>query len=265
MKKTTSDKTKAFARVVAVIPARYASTRFPGKPLALIAGVPMIQRVYDRVKAATSVAEVLVATDDERIARAVRAFGGRVAMTSPDHASGTDRIAEAVTGLDADLIVNVQGDEPLLPPQVIDRLVAAMRSSQAEMGTVAVPFAMASPELRNPNVVKVVVTAAGSALYFSRAPIPFLREGGEGMEPLWHWGIYAYRREFLEQFVRWPQSRLEKCEKLEQLRALENGARIQVLVEAGFPSAGVDVPADVPRVEQLLREQAKSNTCAMKV
>ncbi|MFA4945337.1 MAG: 3-deoxy-manno-octulosonate cytidylyltransferase [Lentisphaeria bacterium] len=241
-------------RVVAVIPARYGSSRFPGKPLALIAGKSMIQRVVERARSATLVDEVLVATDDERISRAVEAFGGRAVMTSPEHPSGTDRIAAAVRGVSAGLVLNLQGDEPLLPGRVIDELVRQMRSSRAEMGTVAVPLAPGSPEFANPNVVKVVVNAAGDALYFSRAGIPFQRTDGEPAGALWHWGVYAYRREFLERFVGWPPSRLERCEKLEQLRALEHGARIRVLVETEARSTGVDTPEDVARVEALLRE-----------
>ncbi len=251
--------TNTLFRTVAVIPARYGSTRFPGKPLALIAGKMMIQRVYERARAAKAVDEVLVATDDERIRCAVESFGGRAVMTSPDHPSGTDRIAEAVRGVAADLVLNLQGDEPLLPPRVIDDLVAAMRSSQAEMGTVCVPLDLQSAEFANPNIVKCVINARSEALYFSRATIPFQRDAGAGgMPALWHWGIYAYRRDFLEQFVKWSPSRLELCEKLEQLRALENGARIRVLVETRSRSTGVDAPEDVARVETLLREQGEA-------
>lgn len=248
----------AAGRVVAVIPARYGSSRFPGKPLALIAGKMMIQRVVERAQSAASVDEVLVATDDPRIAKAVESFGGRAVMTSPDHPSGTDRIAEAVRGIGADLVLNVQGDEPLLPGRVMDELVAAMRSSHAEMGTVAVPLDPRSAEFANPNIVKVVLNEAGEALYFSRATIPFQRADGAVAGGLWHWGIYAYRRDFLERFVTWPPSRLEQCEKLEQLRALEHGARIRVLVETKARSTGVDTPEDVVRVEALLRERGEA-------
>lgn len=244
-------------RTVVVIPARYASTRFPGKPLALIAGRPMIEWVYRRAKAATSVDEVLVATDDPRIAQAVAGFGGRAVMTDPDLPSGTDRVAAALRGVEADLVINVQGDEPVLPSRVIDALVAAMRASQAEMGTVAVPLGLTSAEFKNPNVVKVVVNHQGLALYFSRAQIPYPRDGQAACEALWHWGIYAYRREFLEQYISWPPSRLEQCEKLEQLRALENGVRIQVIIEREAQSAGVDVPEDVAKVEALLRARGE--------
>jgi 3-deoxy-manno-octulosonate cytidylyltransferase (CMP-KDO synthetase) len=241
--------------VIGVIPARYASSRFPGKPLALIGGKPMIQWVVERATAARSLQRVVVATDDDRIATAVRGFGGSVAMTSPDHPSGTDRIAEAVAGEAADLVVNIQGDEPLLPPRVIDDLVALMQHTAAEMGTVAVPLDPQRPEFRNPNVVKVVVNAAGEALYFSRATIPYQRADGDATRALWHWGIYAYRKSFLARFITWPPGILERCEKLEQLRALEHSARIQVLIEENAQSIGVDTPDDVHRVEQLLRER----------
>ncbi|MDT8391244.1 MAG: 3-deoxy-manno-octulosonate cytidylyltransferase [Lentisphaeria bacterium] len=238
-------------RTVAVIPARHASTRFPGKPLAVIAGKPMVQWVYEKARGAASVDEVIVATDDQRIIDAVAAFGGRAVMTSPDHLTGTDRIAEAVKELDADLIVNIQGDEPLVPSDVVDRLVAAMRSSGAEMGTVAVPFEYSANAPENPNAVKVVTDSNGFALYFSRSLIPFPRAGGRPVEPLLHWGLYAYRRDFLYDFVSWPPGRLEQCEMLEQLRALENGARIMV-IQAAVRSIGVDTPEDVAKVEGAL-------------
>lgn len=246
---------ETMSRTVAVIPARYGSSRFPGKPLALIAGKPMIQWVVERAQAARTIDDVLVATDDERIAAVVRGFGGTPVMTSSDLPSGTDRVAAALVGTAADLVVNVQGDEPLLPARVIDELVRRMRQSGAEMGTVAVPLSPERPEFSNPNVVKVVVNAAGDALYFSRASIPFQRRDGNPLEAYWHWGIYAYRRDFLERFVTWPPGLLEGCEKLEQLRALEHGARIQVLIERQAQSAGVDVPDDIAKVEALLRAE----------
>lgn len=240
-----------YRQTIAVIPARYGSTRFPGKPLAMIAGRPMIQWVYEKAAGATRVDDVLVATDDRRIAAAVESFGGRAVMTSPNHSTGTDRIAEAVEGTEADLIVNVQGDEPLVPSEVIDRLVVTMRESGAEMGTVAVPFAYSANPPENPNAVKVVTDSQGYALYFSRGLIPHPREGGTAVEPRLHWGLYAYRRDFLKRFVSWPAGRLEKCEMLEQLRALENGARIMV-IEAEVRSIGVDMPEDISRVEPWL-------------
>jgi len=243
-------------RTVAVIPARFGSTRFPGKPLAMIGGRPMIQWVYARAMQAAEIDDILVATDDQRIAAAVAGFGGRAVMTSAEHTTGTDRIAEAIAGTEADLVVNLQGDEPLLPPSVIDNLVGAMRRSDAEMGTVAVPFSQTDAAATDPNAVKVVVDAQGRALYFSRSLIPFPRAGGTAVTPLLHWGIYAYRREFLDRFVTWPRGKLEGCEMLEQLRALENGAVIRtIIVEAS--SIGVDVPGDVERVERILRERGE--------
>ncbi len=243
-------------KVLCVIPARYASSRFPGKPLAPIAGKPMIQWVCERAAAAETVDEVLVATDDSRIREAVRAFGGRAVMTRPDHPSGTDRIAEAVRPRNAAIIVNLQGDEPLMPPEIIDRLVRAMQEDQAEMGTVAVPFDHAGGNPEDPNRVKVVLDARGFALYFSRAPIPFPRPGGQPLVPLWHWGLYAYRRDFLDRFVRWPPGRLEQCEKLEQLRALENGARIRVVVcTPPGPTLAVDTPEDLAEVARILENR----------
>lgn len=247
----------ATPHTVAVIPARYASSRFPGKPLALIAGRPMIQRVVEQVRACPAIDAVLVATDDERIVRAVEAFGGTAVMTRADHATGTDRIAEAVQGSAADLVLNVQGDEPLMPPEVLTALVQHMRRSGAEMGTAAVPFARAGRDPADPNAVKVVVNADSQALYFSRSLIPHCRQGGVAVEPLLHWGVYAYRRDFLQRFVSWPRGRLESCEMLEQLRALEHGARIFVL-QTEAVSVGVDVPSDIALVERLLREQGKA-------
>jgi len=244
-------------RVVAVIPARYQSVRFPGKPIVPIAGKPMIQWVHQRASAAATIDDVLVATDDPRIADVVEGFGGKPVMTSPDHPSGTDRIAEAVEGAGADWVVNVQGDEPLLPADVIDRLVRDTVRANAEMGTAAVPFGPnAVDAIQDPNNVKVVLDRRGFALYFSRAPIPFPRTGGVPVMPLHHWGLYVYRSDFLGQFVQWPEGDLERCEKLEQLRALENGARIMV-IQADEPSPDVNVPEDVVRVEAILRERGE--------
>ena len=244
-------------RTVAVIPARYASSRFPGKPLALIAGQSMIQRVYAQVAACPAIDDVVVATDDERILTAVKGFGGMAVMTRSDHATGTDRIAEAVAALEADLILNVQGDEPLMPPAVLGDLVQHMRRTGVEMGTAAVPFRLTGRDPADHNAVKVVVDQRSFALYFSRSLIPHCRAGGVAVEPLLHWGLYAYRREFLTEFVSWPRGRLEMCEMLEQLRALEQGARIYVL-QTEHVSVGVDVPGDVALVERLLREPRKA-------
>lgn len=240
-------------KTIAIIPARYGSTRFPAKPLALIQGKPMIQWTYESTCNCGDFAQVAVATDDQRIFDAVKSFGGNVIMTSTDCRTGTDRIWEAVQGTDADLIVNVQGDEPLIPAGVLHQLVEEMKASGADMGTVAVPFSVAGRDPMDPNAVKVVLDKRNLALYFSRSPIPFCREGGEPCEALLHWGLYAYTRSFLERFVSWPTGRLEACEKLEQLRALENGAKICVIVTEER-TADVDVPEDIRRVEELLAQ-----------
>jgi len=244
--------------VLALIPARYASTRFPGKALTLIAGRPMIEHVFTRAKAAAGVDRVVVATDDERILKTVQAFGGEAVLTRPDHPSGTDRLAEAVDllgALDEDVVVNVQGDHPLLNPALLERLVQPLFSDRAPaMATPAVPFS--DPVLvRNPNVVKVVFDQSLRALYFSRAPIPWPREG-ESITYHWHIGLYAYRAAFLRRFVTLPQGRLETLEKLEQLRALEHGYAIQViLAERAEPD--VNVPEDVARVEAFLKMEGQ--------
>ena len=235
-----------------IIPARYASTRFPGKPLAPLAGKPMIRHVCEKA-AASKAGLVAVATDDRRIADAVESFGGRAVMTSPAHPSGTDRIAEALTILGGgyDLVVNVQGDEPLIPTSVIDELIDVMRAdSELPMATVAVP---GNRETMTENNVKVVFGSNGNALYFSRSMIPFLRSGGADCGVWLHWGIYAYRRSTLEKFVALPPGKLENAEKLEQLRALENGIAIRV-VTSDLQSIGVDTPEDLAAAEKRLRE-----------
>ncbi len=240
-------------RTAAVIPARYGSTRFPGKVLAELCGKPMIQWVYE--KAAASIAdEVIIATDEPKVAKVVEGFGGKAVMTSPHHPSGTDRISEAVQGLDCDIIINVQGDEPLIPTSVIDKLIRKMQEDASiEMGTVAVPRLRSEIE-NDPNKVKVVFDERNFALYFSRSMLPYLREGGKDTKTYLHWGIYAYRRETLDRFVRLPEGRLESCEKLEQLRALENGIRIYVLL-SDLESIGVDTPEDLRRAEMKIREK----------
>lgn len=234
-------------KVIAVIPARYGSMRFPGKVLALLGGKPIIQWVYEKALA-SSVDEVYIAVDDQVVADAVIAFGGKYVMTKPEHPSGTDRIREAISGIDCDIVINIQGDEPLIPVEVIDELVYKMKTDPGlEMGTVAVPVNRVDVEL-NPNVVKVVFDDNNMALYFSRSMIPFLRDGGEDTPVYKHWGIYAYRRDILEKFVTWPEGRLEKCEKLEQLRALENGVGIFVL-ESNLDSIGIDTPEDLEKAQ----------------
>jgi 3-deoxy-manno-octulosonate cytidylyltransferase (CMP-KDO synthetase) len=242
-------------RVAGIIPARYASTRFPGKPLVSIAGKPLIQHVVERCQQAKSLAEIIVATDDERI-REMAARFCRVEMTSPDHPSGSDRIAEAAARCQCNAIVNIQGDEPLIDPTVIDAVAGEL--DRSEMTTAATRIQRAE-DYDNPNVVKVVVNASGRALYFSRRTIPCLRDAASrsvseqlaAFPFLKHLGIYGYRRETLLWLVGQPVSPLETAEKLEQLRALHHGIPIAV-VEVEYDSVGVDVPADVQRVEALL-------------
>ena len=245
-------------RCVGVIPARYSSTRFPGKPLALIKDKPMIQWVYTAASEATHLDHVLVATDDERIFEAVRDFGGLAQMTSAGHQSGTDRIAEVAEDLDAELIVNIQGDEPLIEPHIIDTAVAPLIDNpDIEMGTLACPFP-ADTDPSDPDIVKVVFDRAGNALYFSRHPIPYRRGGTHPDVRSWqHIGLYVYRRSFLLKFARSAPTSLEKAESLEQLRALELGYQIHV-EQTEFQSAGVDRPEDLEKILQTI-EAASMN------
>jgi 3-deoxy-manno-octulosonate cytidylyltransferase (CMP-KDO synthetase) len=240
------------SRVVAMIPARYESTRLPGKPLALIHGKPMIQHVYERTRAVDMVDCVLVATDDARIAAAVRSFGGDVVMTGPEHQSGTDRIAEAARGLDADVVVNVQGDLPFLESDMVRATVALMRGDpELPMATVKAPIRDAQ-EMANPNVVKVVTDRDGYALYFSRSPLPYWRDLVNGdVLGYKHIGLYAYRRDFLLRLARLLPTPLEQAEKLEQLRALEWGFRIKV-AETTCEGIEVDTPQDLERARALV-------------
>ena len=242
-------------RTAVVIPARYASTRFPGKVLACLAGKPMIQHVFERASA--SKADIcLIAADDQRVSDACKAFGATAIMTDPELPSGTDRIAAALKGIDADVVINVQGDEPLLPTEAINSLIDRMLEDDSpEMATIGVQGSR--EELDNPNKVKLVKSNSGKALYFSRSMIPFLRTGGEDMPVYLHWGIYAYRRDVLEKFVAMDAGKLENCEKLEQLRALENDIAIQVLI-TDLESVGVDTPEDLVRAEAKLAEKLKN-------
>ena len=237
------------ADAVIIIPARYASTRFPGKPLASLWGKPIIQHVYERASHARHCSRVIIATDDERIAATARAFGAEVAMTRADHPSGTDRVAEVAANLEAELIVNVQGDEPLVDPAAIDAAVAPLTADPTiPMGTLAAPVEEIT-DLANPNVVKVVVDQAGFALYFSRLPIPFVRDGQAGVTRYRHLGLYVYRRDFLLGLAKLTPTPLEQAEMLEQLRVLEHGHRIKVVI-VGKASPGVDTPEDLARLEQ---------------
>lgn len=252
------------SKIVAIIPARWASSRFPGKPLASIRGKPMIQWVVEKARGASLVSDVVVATDDQRILDAVSAFGGKGILTSARHPSGTDRIAEVAATMDCDFIVNVQGDEPLIPPENIDQVVRPLLND----GLVKVSTLMMRiknvEDVFDPNVVKVVVDRQGFALYFSRAPIPFNRDGGMGVDSLdkenalsfpryKHIGLYAYSKDFLMEFPRLPVSSLESIEKLEQLRILENGVRIKV-TETDKLSIGVDCPEDLIKIDRFLGE-----------
>lgn len=245
-------------KILAVIPARYASTRFPGKPLISIAGKPMIERVWERARRASLVSQVIVATDDERIVKAVKSFGGEAVLTRADHRSGTERVAEvAVAHPDAEIVVNVQGDMPLIEPAAIDAGIEAVRSDEdVRVGTLAAPITNPA-EIMDPNVVKAVLDFDGNALYFSRAPIPWVRDRGGPVHAkhLKHVGLYVFRREALLEFATFPQGDVERIEQLEQLRWLENGYRIRV-AETEYKSVEVDTPEDVRRVEQLLASVA---------
>ena len=237
--------------IVAIIPARYQSSRFPGKALALLDGRPLIEHVYRRTSQVRAIARVLVATDDDRIRQAVEGFGGAAIMTSPRHPSGTDRLAEVARHLDCDIVVNVQGDEPAIEPAMIECALEPFRDPTVVMGTVR--RRLSSPdELSNPHVVKVVVDGNGDALYFSRAPIPWARDADGHFAPgatFKHIGLYVYRREFLLTFASLAATPLEQAESLEQLRALEHGFRIRT-VETPYDSVGVDTPDDLERVRE---------------
>lgn len=234
-------------KAIAVIPARYASTRFPAKPLARETGKYLIEHVYEQVSKAKSIAEVIVATDDERIFEAVRSFGGKVAMTREDHRSGTDRVAEVAEHSLADILVNVQGDEPEIQPAAIDALVGVLKSdTDAQIATLACPFTP-DADPADPNAVKVVLNLRNRAIYFSRSLIPYPRDSGGRPEEHYHWllhlGIYAYRRAFLLKLASMPPTPLEERERLEQLRVLENGFAIAVRIVEEAPP-GIDTPAD---------------------
>ena len=244
-----------------VIPARYGSTRLPGKSLISIGGKRLIERVIERARLASSLHAVLVATDDRRIAEAVEGTGARAVMTRADHPSGTDRVAEAVGGLNADIVVNIQGDEPFVDPGLIDRLVEGMAADPGwDMGTAACPI-RDEADLANPSVVKAVWDASGRALYFSRLPIPYVRDadgGGSSGGRALHWrhiGLYGYRAAFLSRLVATPPCPTEQAEKLEQLRALHIGGRILV-IEAEQAGIGIDTAGDVTYVERLIKEGA---------
>jgi 3-deoxy-manno-octulosonate cytidylyltransferase (CMP-KDO synthetase) len=242
-------------KVIVVIPSRYASTRLPGKPLVPLAGKPMVQHVYERAKQAQTVHRVIVATDDERIMEAVKAFGGEARMTRADHRTGTERIAEVAVHEPGDVFVNVQGDEPLIAPAAIDTAVGALLGEpQAQIATVATPIRHAG-DIMDPNVVKTVLDFDGNALYYSRAPIPWIRDTQQKLHvKYWkHLGLYVFQREALLEYSTLPQGELEKIEQLEQLRWLENGWKIRV-AEVVHDAVSVDIPEDVARVERLMQK-----------
>lgn len=242
------------ARTVVFIPVRFGSTRLPGKPLADIAGKPMVRRVYEQVAAAAGVDQVVVATDEERIVSVCDSFGCKSVMTSGDHCCGTDRIWEAAHSLGLagdDIVVNVQGDQPLIPPETVDEVIAPLAADPAiGMSTLAVP--MSYDDALDPVNVAVVLDTKGDALYFSRAPLPFVRDEGTPVTYLKHLGIYGYRRWFLDIFHSLPQGELEEIEKLEMLRVLEHGHSIRVAV-TGHDSIEVDRPEDIDKVEEILK------------
>lgn len=246
--------------IVGVIPSRWGSTRFPGKSLAMISGKPMIQWVVERVRQAKKLDSIIVATDDQRIADCVQSLdieGVQVAMTRPEHPSGTDRIAEAVQAVDADAVINVQGDEPLIDPALIDELADVISSKEWDMATAATPITD-KHQINDPSVVKALFNRHGQALYFSRSTIPHIREpeGVSTQGVYWrHIGIYAYRRDYLLRLVQEPVCELENLEKLEQLRALDMGCRMKVIKTEDF-GIGVDTPADVAKAEALLAQLA---------
>lgn len=243
-------------KTAVIIPARMGSMRFPGKVLADLCGKPVIQHVWENAIQAKA-DYTAIAADDVRVKEVVENFGGTVIMTKPEHPSGSDRIHEAAQQFpDAELIVNVQGDEPFLPHSVINDLIDAMHGKDMPgMGTVVLPCTREDIE-KNPNLPKVVLDVNDYALYFSRSMIPYLREGGKEMTVYRHWGIYAYRRNVLDEFVSLPEGKLEKCEKLEQLRALENGIRIKV-IKTNFDSIGIDTPEDLERAKRFFEKRKK--------
>ncbi len=243
--------------VLAVVPARYASVRFPGKPLVQIAGKPMIQHVVERLREAPNISRIVVATEDPRIKDAVASFDGEAILTRADHRTGTDRVAEVAIHMPAEIYVNVQGDEPLIDPATVDAVVQTLlEEDSAQIATPCSAITVPN-DIMDPNVVKVVRDFDGNALYFSRAPIPWVRDTGAKVDAR-HWkhiGVYGYRRDALLEFPTLPPGELERIEQLEQLRWLENGFHINV-VETEYDAVSVDVPADVERVEKLLRERA---------
>ena len=249
-------------RVIGIIPARYNSTRFEGKVLVEIDGKPIVQHVYERAKKAKILDDLIVATDDERVVKAVEAFGGKVAFTSPDQPSGSDRIAEVVNEIDVKIVVNIQGDEPLIEPAMINDVAECMLKDESLVMATIIRRLEDPSDLIDPNIVKVVCDKEGYALYFSRSAIPFIREKGEDASdfnsvPIYkHIGLYAYTKDFLFTFTNFPKTSLEKAEQLEQLRVLENGYRIKT-VQTQFDTIGIDTPADLERLKDMWGKKAE--------
>ncbi|MHB8501346.1 MAG: 3-deoxy-manno-octulosonate cytidylyltransferase [Candidatus Acidiferrales bacterium] len=241
--------------VVIVIPARFGSTRLPGKPLVSLAGKPMIQQVYERAKMAARAGRVIVATDDERIVKAVESFGGEARMTRPDHRTGTERVAEVAAHEKGDVFVNVQGDEPLLDPAAVDTAISALLEDPAAAIATVATLIKTPADIMDPNVVKTVLDFENNGLYFSRAPIPWVRDTASKIQVrhLKHLGLYVFQRDALLEYPTLPQGELERIEQLEQLRWLENGWKIRV-AEVEHDAVSVDVPEDVARVEKLLQK-----------
>jgi 3-deoxy-manno-octulosonate cytidylyltransferase (CMP-KDO synthetase) len=241
--------------IIGIIPARYASTRFPGKPLINLGGKTMIQRVYEQCKKAESLSDVIVATDDERIAKQVISFGGKVAMTSPDHQSGTDRCAEVIQTYDGlcDAVINIQGDEPFINPSQIDALAFAFHEPHVQLATMKKKM-ISEADIQNPNMVKVITNQLGDAIYFSRSPIPYRRNPEASIVYFKHIGIYGYRKETLMEITQLPVGNLEQAENLEQLRWIEKNYRI-TLVETDIENIAIDTPDDLARVEKYLKTE----------
>ena len=240
-------------KTVAIIPARYSSTRFPGKPLADIAGKPMIQHVWERVKQTPSIDQIFVATDDERILDTVRNFGGDGVLTSTEHETGTDRIVEVAQNISCGWVLNIQGDEPTILPADLDRLIKQAKIKKEIKAATLIYNIKNKAQLNDPNIVKVVVNINNMALYFSRSQIPYQRSGQSTHSRIWrHLGVYLFQRDFLMEYSQWPRSNLEKSEQLEQLRILENGESL-LCVEAENEGVGVDVPQDLVYVEDLMK------------
>lgn len=243
-------------RAAGIIPARFSSTRLPGKPLIMIVGKPLIQHVYENVLKCQSLDFVIVATDDERIIETVQKFGGNAVMTPPDLPSGTDRCAFAARSLDYDIVANIQGDEPFLEPAIIDQAVETFNANAEIQVVTAARKGVLEEELVNPDMVKVLINKNSEAIYFSRQNIPFVRSAIDMVShpAMVHIGLYVYRKSYLMQFIEMPPSVLEKVEQLEQLRILENGDRIHVVVTRNF-SFGIDTPADIKQAERMLKSR----------